>query len=121
MKEPLGWARVRPPGAYSLRRGAWYPVVDDNQSTEVVIALPIRTVVIPRGHLQIRRHRPERFSVVVREADDPNPRRGQLNDLGTIYAVCPSFGCRVRLSGHPDEMLCPECGRQFPIAWDDMC
>ena len=121
MSEAIGWARVEPPGAHSLRRGAWYAVVDDTASTEVVLDITQRQVVIPRHHLRIRRHRPQCFSVVVRTVSDPNPVRGKPEDLGTTYAVCPMSSSRLRLPGHPEQLQCPECGHRFKVAWDDMC
>ena len=120
-KEPIGWARVRPPGAYSLRRGAWYPVVEDNGDSEVVLNLHARIVVIPRRNLELRRHRPTCFSVVMRTPEDPNPVRGTPMDLGLTYAVCPLSSSRVRIAGHPEILECPDCGYQFPLSWDDKC
>jgi len=121
MTDVAGWARVEPPGAYSLRRGAWYPVVDDTASTEVVLDNTQRLVVIPRHHLRIRRHRPECFSVVVRAPDDPNPVRGTPEDLGLTYAVCPLSSSRIRLEGRPEILECPKCGHRFKVAWGDRC
>ncbi len=121
MKETIGWARVKSPGAYGLRRGVWYPVVDDDASTGVLLDISLRTITIPRNILQIRRHQPERFSVVVRLPEDPNPVRGTPRDLGPTYAVCPSSGSRVRLSGHPDHLHCPSCHHLYAVAWDDEC
>ncbi len=121
MSQAIGWARVEPPGAYSLRRGAWYPVLDDTASTEVVLDITQRQVVIPRHHLRIRRHRPECFSVVVRSEEDHNPMRGKPEDLGHTYAVCPLSSSRIRLSGHPEQLECPNCGHRFKVAWSDMC
>ncbi len=121
-QQTVGWARVRPPGAYSLRRGAWYPIIDDGGTdSEVVLYLGHRRVVIPRRNVQIRQDRPVCFSVVVRSPEDPNPVRGTPEDLGLSYAVCPLSHTRVRLPAHADLLECPTCGYQFPIAWDDVC
>ncbi len=117
-----GWARVKPPGAYSLRRGAWYPILENNgDEAEIVLDLRYRTVVIPRVNIDVRTERPTCFSVVVREPHDPNPVKGTPQDLGLSYAVCPLSHTRVRLSGHPEVLECPECGYQYPIEWDDLC
>lgn len=117
----LGWARVRPPGAYMLRRGAWYPVVVDNRYHLVVLGVAQRNVAVPRDRLQIRQHLPSRFSVVSRTTDEYNPVRGTAADLGGTYAVCPSSRSRVRLNGHPDNIQCPVCGHREEVAWDDIC
>ena len=120
--QPVGWARVKPPGAYSLRRGAWYPILENPlDEGEIVLDLRNRKVVIPKLNLEIRYKRPISFSVVVKDPDDPNPVRGTTQDLGLQYAVCPLSHTRVRLPGHPDFLECPECGYQFPIDWDDRC
>ncbi len=117
----LGWARVRPPGAYMLRRGAWYPVVIDNRYQLVVLGVAQRNVAVPRDRLQIRQHLPSNFSVVIRAPDDHNPAKGTLADLGPTYAVCPSSRSRVRLEGRPDHVECPFCGHRESVAWDDIC
>jgi hypothetical protein len=121
-RQAVGWARVKPPGAYSLRRGAWYPVLENNgDGSEVVLDLSHRIVVIPCRNLQIRGDHPTCFSVVIKRPEDPNPARGTAQDLGLEYAVCPLSHTRVRLSGHPEFLECPKCGYEFPVAWDEHC
>ena len=117
----LGWARVKPPGAYMLRRGAWYPVVIDNRYHLVVLGVAERHIAVPRDRLQIRQHLPAHFSVVVRESEDPNPVKGTAADLGLTYAVCPTSRDRLRLAGHPSELQCPVCGHREQVAWEDAC
>lgn len=120
--QDFGWARVKPPGAYSLRRGAWYPILENfRDESEVVLDLRNRTVVIPRLNLQISYERPICFSIVAKDPDDPNPVQGTPQDLGLQYAVCPLSHTRVRLHGHPEFLECPECHCQFPIDWDERC
>ncbi len=121
MKQPLGWARVKPNGAHLMRRGAWYPVVNDNAATLVVLDVARQNIAVPRDLLDLRRHRPERFSVVVKEISDPNPVRGTVSDLGLTYAVCPLSRSRIRLNGHPDELECPDCGYRHQVAWEERC
>ena len=123
MTAALGWARVRPPGGYKLRRGQWYAVVSDSGSPLVFLDVPQRrwNAGIPRNHLQIRRHPPERFAIVVRTSEDPNPMRGTPADLGLTYAVCPASGSRVRLAGRPEYLECPNCGHHSAIAWEEPC
>ncbi len=120
MANHLGWARVRPSSNGSLRRGAWYQVVSDDGSA-VVIKVGERGVSVPREHLQIRRHCPEHFSVVVRSPGDHNPVRGTPEDLGLKYAVCPSSHTRVRLADDAPYLVCPECGCRYAIDWGETC
>jgi hypothetical protein len=58
---------------------------------------------------------------VVRSEEDHNPMRGKPEDLGHTYAVCPLSSSRIRLSGHPEQLECPNCGHRFKVAWSDMC
>ncbi len=131
MKQPIGWARVKGPSevnvgsqdhvAATLRRGAWYPVVQDDASQTVVLGVSRAELPVPREALQIRRHQSERFSVVARAPDDPNPVRGTPADLGPSYAVCPTTRSRVRLTEQTDSLECPRCAADHPIAWDQLC
>ena len=121
MNQVQGWARVKPPGAYMLRRGAWYAVVIDNRYHLVVLDVADRNVAVPRDRLHIRQHLPTKFSVVVQEPDAYNPVRGTPEDLGGMYAVCPSSRSRVRLAGHPVVLQCPVCGHREKVAWEEEC
>lgn len=117
----LGWARVRPPGAHLLRRGAWYPVVNSRSSKLVVLQIERRNVAVLRHSVEMRDEKPDSFSVVKRAPFEPNPVRGSPLDLGPIYAVCPSSRARVRLTGHPSFMDCPVCCLEHAVAWEEDC
>ncbi len=120
MSETLGWARAwataRPLTNPRLRQGAWYPVVGA-ETTRVVLEVHGRRVAVPHQFVEIRSHRPERFTVVYRSSAEPNPADGTPADLGRTYVVCPSSGSRLRLIGHPKEIECPTCGHRGEIAW----
>ncbi len=115
------WARVRPPGASNLRRGAWYPVLDDGASPIAILDVHARKMPVPRHRLEIRGDTPDRFSIVSRAPEDPNPVRGTSADLGLVYAVCPSCSTRARLSGRPDDLRCETCGQRYGVDWDALC
>ncbi len=119
--ETLGWCRVLPPGGFGLRRGAWNRIIEDGGSEKIVIDIVRAVVEVPRNLLEIRRHLPARFSVVVRDSDDPNPVKGTPLDLGPVYAVCPLSRSRVRLAGRQDEVQCPACGHRYSVAWEKEC
>ncbi len=116
-----GWARVRPPGIDGLRRGAWYPVVDDSAPDSVVLDVRGEKITVPRLRVHIRRLKPERCGVVVRAPDDYNPARGTPEDLGSRYAVCPQCHARVGLTGQPEYVDCTGCRCRFAVAWEETC
>jgi len=121
MTQPLGWARIwaaAPPVTADPmpRQGAWYPVVSTGES-RVVLEVQGQRVTVPTDVIEIRDKRPERFTVVYRAMNTPNPAEGTRANLGHIYAVCPVSGTRVRLIGHPRETKCPECGYRAEVAW----
>jgi len=121
MNENVGWARVWPVvkagHSRSLRRGAWYPVLEDHPSKDVTLAVDDRRVAVPRRLLEIRTTKPERFTIVRLFRTDPNPVRGTSRDLGRSYAVCPTDGERLRVWGEPNQLTCRTCGHHAEIAW----
>ena len=114
MRRSEGWARVRPQGAHIMRLGAWYQIVGNPAPNLVVLDIARRNVAIPRDLLQISPLRPDRFSVVPRS---PRKLRGKADDSSSTYAVCPVSGTRVRLSGHPESVECPNCGHRGAVDW----
>lgn len=115
------WARVHPPGAASLRRGAWYPVVNAGAPNRVFVDVGIRHLVVHRDLVEIRSDRPGSFSLVHRLPTERNPTSGTSEDLGLTYAVCPESRSRVRLTGHPSHLRCPDCGFKGVVEWDTPC
>lgn len=121
MTQPLGWARVwvaaQPLDVEPMpRQGAWYPIVSTG-ATRSVLEVRGRRIAVPTDCLEIRKQRPERFTVVYRAVNSANPAFGTRADLGRVYAVCPVSGTRLKLIGHPRETKCPECGHRGEIAW----
>src|SRR5207245_3108615 len=92
--------------------GAWYPVLSSGV-TRAVLDVSGRRVVVPQELLEVRPKRPDRFTVVYRAWDDPNPARGTRADLGRRYAVCPTCASRVLLRGYviPAVTKCDMCGK----------
>ncbi len=121
--EPLGWARIWPTVKRSvsrtLKRGAWYPVMDEPEPEKVMLLISGSAVAIPRHILQVRprRPRPHRFTVVYRTASEPNPVGGTAADLGRTYAVCPQCAARSKLFAHPLTHSCRDCGHKAEVAW----
>ncbi|MCH7717258.1 MAG: hypothetical protein IH876_14070 [Gemmatimonadetes bacterium] len=122
-REQAGWARVWPTVKLSvsrnLRRGAWYPVVEDTEPEKVFLAITNRAVAVPRRIVQVRPRlpRPHRFSVVYRANGERNPVRGTAADLGNTYAVCAHCAERLRLFAHQLAVCCTDCGHEAEVAW----
>ena len=117
----VGWARVYPAAQRqhpkNLRRGAWYPVVQNSLSDRVSIRLGPWALDVPRRFVEVRRDRPKHFSVVTRVAHDPDPKQKSEYNLGKHYAVCPVCAHRFAILGVPDTLKCPECHHENQIGW----
>jgi len=133
MGQTIGWARmwfaVKHDDDVTLRQGAWYPVVN-TAATRVELDVSGHRVTVPQDVIELRRRRPDRFTVVYRTWNDPNPAQGTKADVGRTYAVCPKCASRVRLpklprlgtSGVLDTSTaararCPKCGHEGVVAW----
>jgi hypothetical protein len=112
-----GWARVGPGGAHTLRRGAWYPVVNISAGNIVVLDVNRRNVPVDRRLLEFRYHPPERWSIVRCRPQDLE-RLGRSFPL--TYAVCPTCRHRQAFEARVDEMVCDKCHRPAPLAWDEL-
>jgi len=99
-----GWARSRGERAEKegLRRGAWYPVVEDNGQSWVVVDVHHVEVRVPKDNLELRQERPKAWSVV----HEP-------------HLVCPACHARCHMSGQPKDAKCLECGNNFTVDWAD--
>ncbi len=119
--DTVGWARIYPAvqrdRSKNLRRGAWYPVVQNSLSDRVSIRLEPWAIDVPRRLVEVRRERPKHFSVVTRVAYDRHPKRKSEYNLGKHYAVCPACAHRFAILGAPDTLECPGCRHQNQIGW----
>lgn len=119
MKKTRGWARVKRAGAaHIMRLGAWYQIVDERNPSLIVLDIAGRDVLVRGDLVELTREAPQRFSVVYRSLDDPNPALGTPDDVGPTYAVCPSSGTRVRLTRQPEHLKCPSCGQDHLLDWE---
>src|SRR2546426_7955696 len=66
MRVTLGWARSADNVADILRRGAWYPIVEESADGHVVVEVRQQRVRLPRGDVTIRTEVPDHWSVVAR-------------------------------------------------------
>lgn len=121
-KQPKAWARVRKAGGHNLRRGAWYPVVNDSKPTIVFLDVNLRNVAMDRSLLDFREAPPDHWSVVERDGGD-GPPSGHPNwvDLEPTYGVCPKCRGRANLPEDVTSAPCPHCGGAFAIDWSNPC
>lgn len=114
-----GWARVWPATkrehSKQLRRGAWYPVIDDTLPDRVTLGIPGHPTVVPRRILEISPQRPTRFTVVHRR--DHVPGKRDSFGLGRHYGVCPECQWRFGIIARPERETCPHCGLMAEVAW----
>jgi len=124
MDHSLGWARVwyavkRDDDSESLlRHGAWYPVLSSG-ATQAVLEVSGQRISVPQDVLEVRDKRPDRFTVVYRTYDDPNPARGTRADVGRRYGVCPKCSTRIAFRGGviPSMATCHRCKHEGIVAW----
>jgi hypothetical protein len=133
MGRTVGWARIWPAakrvGEVTLRQGAWYPVLSSG-ATRLVLEVSGRQLAVRQEALEVRSRRPDRFTVVYKPRQDPNPARGTAADVGRVYAVCPICAARVPLAhrpelttsgawaaGHSQTARCDKCGHKGDVAW----
>lgn len=122
MNGPRKWARVKLSGAHNLRRGAWYPVVNDANSNFVILDVEKRNVPIPRESVKLADGKPEKWSVVKFEPGKPVPARISQQSLPLTYAVCAFCRARsVELGDDTKTLKCDECGREAEVDWENPC
>jgi hypothetical protein len=111
----VAWAQAAPGCADLLRRGAWYPIVKEEDEGHVVLDVDQQPVRVSREDLRIRLDRPETWSVVVRTGVMRPTLSGVK--LVTTYAVCPDCHARQEFEGHPDTLICARCRRAAKVDW----
>lgn len=116
------WARAKGAGAHGLRRGAWYLVVNDSQQGVVFLDVRKNNVPVPRPMLDISEEKPGKWSVVKWQETQRGARRASEENLGLVYAVCPSCGERGKIEP-PDaaQLTCVHCHGTFAIDWEHPC
>jgi hypothetical protein len=118
---PKRWARVRATRAHGLRRGAWYAVVNDSKPGIVFLDVSKRNVAVDRSLLEFREAPPDRWSVVVRTAEDVATARISTAHLNPTYGVCPQCRARANLFAGAPRAKCPGCGGEFLVDWVNTC
>ena len=109
------WATGAPGQGDVLRRGAWYPVLEETP-TELVIEVDHQPMRVPHEEVRVRADRPTMWSVVIRTGVMRPTLAGQK--LVTSYAVCPDCTGRQEFEGEPESMMCTRCRRAAKVDWD---
>jgi DNA-directed RNA polymerase subunit RPC12/RpoP len=100
------------------RAGAWYPVVGEASGQRAVLEVRGRRVAILKRLLEIRPHRPEVFTVVVRSRETAATLLATRSlEIERVYAVCPACAQRVRVLENQAMATCAKCGHRAEIAW----
>lgn len=116
------WARITDSVADVLRRGAWYPVLEETSDGEVVLDVQSRKIRLSRQDVHVRSDPPERWSVVVRTGVlRPTLGGGRGSALVSTYGVCPACQERQEFSGKPPELTCQRCGKSAAVDWTETC
>jgi hypothetical protein len=117
-----GWARITDSVADVLRRGAWYPIVEETSDGDVVLDVSSRKIRLSRQDVHVRNERPERWSVVVRTGVlRPTLGGGRGSALVSTYGVCAYCNERQEFTGKPTELTCQKCGQSAPVDWTETC
>lgn len=117
----LGWARCADSVADVLRRGAWYPIVEQSPDGHVVVAVRGRSVRLSRDHVKVRQDHPERWSIVFRAGVLRPTLDGRGREVVNTYAVCPQCHERQDFAGKPATIRCARCGAASEVDWSETC
>src|SRR2546426_10786701 len=113
------WARITDSVADILRRGAWYPIVEETSDGQVVV--DVRTgerVRLSLSDVTVRQHPPDQWSVVTRTGVlRPTLGGKQGSEVDTTYGVCPHCHERQEFAGKPARLKCSRCGRESAVEW----
>jgi len=123
MRITLGWARCADNVADILRRGAWYPIVEESPDGHVVVEVRQQRVRLARADVTVRAEPPDHWSIVARTGVlRPTLGAGARgSDVATTYAVCPLCHYRQDFAGKPATLKCVRCGATSPVDWSETC
>jgi len=114
----LGWARTTSRTADTLRRGAWYPIVEKTPDGHVVVVqVDNRPVRVSRVDVEVRAEPPAEWCVVNRTGV-MRPTFGGQAPLPR-YAVCPHCRERQDFDGNPTTLMCQRCKKESAVDWSD--
>jgi hypothetical protein len=123
MRITLGWARCADNVADILRRGAWYPIVEESPDGHVVVEVRQQRVRLARADVTVRAEPPDHWSIVARTGVlRPTLGAGAKGSgVATTYAVCPLCHYRQDFAAKPASLKCVRCGATSPVDWSETC
>lgn len=120
-RNPRKWGRLLRPGGHGLRRGAWYPVLDDAQPDAVTLDVNRQSVTVERALIELATEKPRKWSVVRWNTREDEAKRASQANLGTTYGVCPNCRGRANIELSDTQRKCPVCELLFEIDWGSSC
>ena len=115
------WARCLDSVADILRRGAWYPVMEETKDGHVVVQVGAKPIRISRADVRLRESPPDTWSVVVRTGVLRPTLGASRTSIHTTYAVCPACRERQEFVGQPTKLKCDRCGVEAAVDWTETC
>ena len=115
------WARVKRGGAYGLRRGAWYVVLNENKSGIVVLDVNKKAIPADRSMFDFSTEKPRKWSVVRLDPQKDAAELASEAGLGPLYGVCPKCSGCANLKQDDTQLKCRVCESLFEIDWSAGC
>lgn len=112
-----GWAAGTAATADVLRRGAWYPVIEQAEDGTILLQVDTEQVRVRKTDVRFRGDRPDMWSIVVRTGVMRPTLVGPR--LVTTYAVCPDCTARQEFDDRPETLMCVRCRRAAKVDWDN--
>ena len=110
----LRWGRLQLDVNCSLRRGAWYRVLD-LQGMRAVVDVNQREVLVPSYALQVVSTPPRCWTVV----PAPAGARRVPKEFAPQYAVCPNCRERAPLPPRVHSLRCGRCRGTYDVDWTE--
>ena len=114
------WARPKP-GTHGLRRGAWYPVVNEMGAAMIVLDVQKHNVPVPRDMLVLSEEQPAKWTVVQWQESQRGAQRASERNQSLTYAVCPA--CQTRSNLNPPDtprLKCERCNGAYTVDWETL-
>src|SRR5258708_32195502 len=108
----LGWARCIDSVADVMRRGAWYPILEETGDGHVVLDVHQRKLRLARQEIRVRKDPPSRWSSEVRTGGlRPTQGGGRDKEITTTYAGCPQCQQRQDSTGKAAHVAYQPCAQ----------